>query len=326
MTGLPTVHRRRATANRVALFAAAGLLAWLGLTLALGFLGQTNLACSGCHSMRRVSVAAKQSPHASLPCSRCHITTPGSNYLAGGLTMERRIVATLARRSPTPRPDMVDQACRECHHNVLEATVVTGGLAVRHTDLLDRPCTWCHAGTGHRLPSRNYTTTAMDDCMTCHQTDVSDTSGCTICHVGDGERTRAMTSWRVIHGTNWRKTHGAGDMHSCRSCHARDYCTNCHGTPIPHAATWQKGHGSIVMQKDSKSCETCHEKAWCIGCHRTPMPHAQDFLPRHDKVAGTQDSPVCLRCHPKALCDDCHLKSGHPDVPVVEFAHQESLD
>lgn len=271
--------------------------------------------------MRATVQAARSSAHASLECSRCHMIGGVAGVIPDGLEMGRMATGMLLGHRPSPSAFISDASCRACHERVLRTTVRSGGIAIRHEDLLAVPCVECHAGTGHQLSRRVYATTQMEDCTSCHKVDARNTGACDLCHV-EGERgTRdEATAWRVSHGPDWQRTHGMGNLDSCADCHQRDACVKCHGTMIPHPGDWPSTHG-VDAVSDDRTCLKCHEKTWCTDCHVVAMPHAEGFLRVHGPAADESGRATCLRCHDGATCDNCHYRSSHPDVPGVATMH-----
>lgn len=322
--------RASSTRSRVRVFTLLFIVltAWGAFAVALGASSRVDRTCSACHAMRPYVAAMADSGHASVGCGGCHSGTGLTSLAADGVAMQRRIMATVLGRAPSASTTVSDAPCRTCHAAELEKTIVAQGVAVRHSDFSDTPCVECHAGTGHALEARVYSTTHMDDCLTCHRTNSADLSGCTLCHVDDsGVRSQnSTTAWRTIHGANWQNTHGAGDLDTCGSCHPRSYCVRCHGTPVPHGGTWNRDHGATVLRNSDDGCATCHEASWCDECHTVPMPHDDSFTAAHPATTQGVDDPRCMRCHVAESCQDCHLKSAHPDVPGVGFSHGRGDD
>ncbi len=297
---------------------------WVGGLLVLGVAAQADRTCVSCHSMRVYESAMADSDHDSTGCVACHGVPGPLGIAADGFALSRRISAHLVGRDPGGSAAHSDSTCRSCHAHVLSETVTANGIAVRHADFAATPCTECHAGTGHTLDDRVYSATHMDDCLTCHRTSASNLEGCRLCHVaGSTDRRDTSTAWKVAHGPTWQTTHGSGDLETCRSCHPADYCTRCHGTPVPHPATWARGHGEEAIGAMKRaSCETCHDPAWCERCHGVQMPHPDGFMAHHPSTTQGVSDARCMRCHEAQTCQECHLRSAHPAIPGVDFRHK----
>ncbi len=314
--------RTRLTRRIMAGLATVAVGAALSAT-ALGAFATSQRVCTdACHAMTPYAAASAESPHAALPCIRCHRTQGAFGSFADGWALQRRMAAAIVGRRPVAQA-LSDASCRECHAALLVDPVVSRGIAVRHADFEGERCTLCHAGTGHAVAGRRYDVAQMDDCMSCHSSSGHDLGSCDVCHVPDAERERSegASTWRITHGSEWRTTHGMGDLRMCVSCHAPAYCARCHGLALPHPPTWPRQHGQAARTVGAPTCATCHERSWCDGCHGIEMPHRTDFLPRHGPDARRTGEQVCKRCHPEAACAECHLRSAHPNVPGVVEGH-----
>jgi hypothetical protein len=161
----------------------------------------------------------------------------------------------------------------------------------------------------------------MDTCMSCHNSNPTNTSTCAICHVDNsGATTRgagAVTPWRVTHGPQWKTMHGMGDLETCKGCHTtRTFCASCHHVEVPHATNYLAAHGADVLARETgrKDCLLCHRQYSCDNCHGLPMPHPDGFLQRHPAYVQKNGSTICERCHDKKSCTDCHTRHTHPGL------------
>lgn len=315
-----TSDRRR---WRIWLAVLAAMAAWLAIAAALGGLARIDSTCEVCHGTRTYVGLRDATAHESIPCADCHGARGALGLLSDGFAMQRRVLGAVMSRQPSGLAHTPDSSCRTCHATVLEATVRSNGIAVRHVEFVSEPCATCHAGTGHRVNGRLYQSPEMDDCTGCHSVSPRNLANCGLCHVENASPASddATTAWRATHGKGWESSHGMGELDTCASCHPRDYCVRCHGTLVPHAADWPKTHGTSLTPQERTACETCHEASWCADCHGVEMPHPAGFLPRHGEVATGIGRSACTGCHAPIVCDDCHFRSAHPDIPGVTSAH-----
>lgn len=323
----PRVTRpgRRVRARRVAAAFAAFIVAWGVAVAVAGLVARSDRGCvSACHAKAGLARAHTSSSHAGVTCAACHSAQGATGVIADGLAMQRMFVGAVSGVDAIAQPLASDVSCRRCHARALKLTVESRGIAVRHADFADVSCLQCHGGTGHRRPQRVYGRTQMQDCTSCHKSGAEDTDACDRCHVDAGELdpAQAQTVWRATHGPEWESTHGAGDLSSCSSCHPRAYCADCHGTPIPHSSRWPVEHGKRLNAARRAACLRCHEAQWCADCHGVPIPHPTGFLALHGEMTARVGEPVCTACHTKTACDECHLRSSHPQIPGVDFAHK----
>lgn len=302
-------------------------IAWLAVTVATGWLSQGG-SCDGCHAMKPYAAAFESGPHSGLTCTRCHSDRGSVARVADGLAMQRRSASVVLGRPVSPaRPS--DRSCRRCHADIRLGVQVNRALRMSHEQVWGRSCLDCHAGTGHRLDDRSYSTALMEGCVTCHSSTDADPDGCDYCHVDeDASRVRTdVTPWQVTHGETWGRVHGMGDLSSCVSCHAPSYCATCHGVGMPHPKSWSVTHGDgLRVEARREKCESCHRSGWCDDCHGVPMPHGEGFLPRHGPIAERAAKGTCMRCHAEQACDDCHFRSAHPNIPGADRIHQMDVD
>ncbi len=321
---LPGVVRRGAVRRRLAVrrgvtVALAVVVGWVAMTAGLGALSRTRDMCTSCHEMRPYALAAAASTHSSIQCIVCHQTAGTLGVVPDGIALQRRALSTVL--GATPQVTTVDDApCLTCHAQIRTGVITARGTRVQHAEFIDKPCGECHGGIAHAIQNRRYVVPEMDSCMGCHTASASEVSGCTMCHSSTSQRVRRETdsSWRVTHGPAWRTSHGLGELKTCRTCHAADFCVRCHGTPLPHMPDWRAVHGKGLSAEGRDACATCHEPTWCDSCHGVEMPHTLVFFSQHGPVVDELGQDKCLRCHALAGCEDCHLRARHPDVEGVE--------
>ena len=113
----------------------------------------------------------------------------------------------------------------------------------------------------------------------------------------------------------------------CGTCHATKFCSDCHGTPMPHAEEFKKpkdvndplGHPAISKQIPDK-CVTCHTKGdpnFCNKCHHgTELTSyaftAEPWITQHPKAVakgGENGVKQCFKCHVATFCADCHTQN-----------------
>lgn len=313
---------RAASLAMLALVAVGALV-----TLGLGAGVSADVGCDVCHEMDSYMTAHSESDHAGVSCAECHASSGWSALVEDGL----RAVGWIARKtavetvSPSVAPN---EPCVGCHAGMLDESVRSDSVIVRHSDFIEEPCVTCHGGRAHAVGGRHYMAIHMEDCMGCHRASVGELRTCEVCHPPDApsERTPGWSAWRASHGKSWRQTHGMGDIDECRTCHAPQYCVSCHGVVLPHSEDWPAVHGSEALASGGVSActESCHSPRWCTGCHGIEMPHAAAFLPAHGTEAERVGATVCVTCHARAACDECHLASSHPNVPDVGMSAHET--
>ncbi len=152
-------------------------------------------------------------------------------------------------------------------------------------------------------------------CATCHTQQF-----CQNCHQGAKPQSHEQPNyvWRTAAGGRAKSGHALealqkGDQ-SCRTCHAQSFCTNCHGTEMPHPQGFVQAHIEAA-RKDMALCQRCHqwEQTGCRECHsKRPPSHTADFRQTHPQRIP-DGGLSCQVCHGRNACMDCHkLPMPHP--------------
>lgn len=298
--------------------AAAAIL--VAVTVFAAVVGSTPASCGRCHGR----FTAVSGSHRDVGCYACHLEQGRWGLVAQkGDEFLRMYPMRLLSRGPSgPTKRTAARACLACHSEVLEHLVVAGGHRIQHAACASgTSCDPCHSTVAHGSAIRWKTRPVMEQCVSCHKTrNVS--IACDTCHTNEARRDgRTQGPWQVTHGKNWRVMHGMGDLQTCVTCHAEDFCKKCHGIALPHPATFGASHGETAL-KDRSACTTCHESAgFCTACHGGfQMPHPAGFLKTHARSAKSKNDPACVRCHEASDCTTCHGYHIHPGgskgVPV----------
>lgn len=273
-------------------------------------------------------------------------------------------------------------SCAACHDGTIEKTVVwRAPSAARRTNLRfdhidhaakakSKPaaCTGCHTEVGEpRMAVRDV---VVKRCLDCHGVQVAhlaapDTA-CSTCHV---PLARAATltrrdvagfhappshaapnfMTRAGHGAVSRETMGA----SCATCHAREFCYQCHaGTAPPRAVAWLPpdprstaiaaraapvSHGDnfadrhrVEAAASTTRCAGCHVRADCLDCHRPNAAsgsggyHPDGFLTRHPAAAYSREVS-CADCHNVgSFCTACHARAGLSAANVLRAGYHDA--
>jgi hypothetical protein len=234
--------------------------------------------CAACHD-GSVETRVEWSPPATAPPSNLRFTHP----------LHRAATA-----------DTVD--CRQCH------TLADSGSAVFRR--LVNNCVGCH------LPGEDHLGLKNDQCGTCHvplaeakalsRDDVAgfptptwhQESGFGL--AGHGKLAQARTA-----------SGGSTVAQSCATCHARDFCIQCHvnapeiaaiqalardprslvhrftfAAPATHAAAgFLSSHGRMA-QRNPNSCAACHTQSSCTTCHQGVPPKTVSQLRQGEPDRG----------------------------------------
>ncbi|NTU72219.1 MAG: hypothetical protein HGB10_10450 [Coriobacteriia bacterium] len=114
-----------------------------------------------------------------------------------------------------------------------------------------------------------------------------------------------------------------GAVFYCGTCHKQDFCTNCHGTQMPHSETFVEpkdvkdpaGHPA-QSKLIAKKCVMCHgdnaKTHFCDECHHgTKVGHEYDvkkpWVNQHPAAVAESGVKACTeKCHSPKFCVDCH--------------------
>ncbi len=295
----------------------------LGLVLVAAIISTAALVpayCGACHLGE--ATALGQSGHAGTHCDACH----GATTLFGLIDRRLNLVSMVGSQL-TPGTQQVvaavgNEMCLSCHDkDVVSGTVTGRGIRMSHKEVIAAKwrCTDCHAATAHAGAQSNTSGYSMDSCLECHSADPKNVKTCEVCHVGKAKPQRgvsAVSSWKITHGPDWRKTHGLGNLKTCASCHGPGYCVRCHNMRMPHSENFPRTHGQEVVNRATgdEDCLTCHERKTCDGCHGVTMPHPVEFLRTHAEEVERSGREACYRCHRESSCINCHTRHAHPGL------------
>ena len=102
----------------------------------------------------------------------------------------------------------------------------------------------------------------------------------------------------------------------CSTCHTRQFCTDCHGLPMPHPPTFSKTHGA-VGKKNPRVCVKCHGSAatFCNECHHgtsmgLPYDRTTPWRKGHPAAVKNVGASACFACHNPTYCANCHVKGS----------------
>lgn len=295
----------------------AFVLCLISLILCLGVLNvlvtPKPFFCRSCHLEKNIYRAWTKSPHKEIDCVKCHREPGVLGYLVDQTKMAKRVCSFILSSYQLPLVSNIDNSsCLSCHQKISKKTVVKNAIRVRHKDFLEegQACTDCHSAVGHQGTLKKQENPTMDKCTSCHNGKIASTK-CKTCHVEKVKReVRYSRPGGIIHGKDWRQTHGMGNLTSCIICHSKTDCGRCH-LEMPHDQNWPYYHGKKALNND---CLKCHVKSFCNDCHRIEMPHQASFLPKHSKTVEKKGDDVCYRCHIRDDCQRCHINHIHPGL------------
>ena len=102
-------------------------------------------------------------------------------------------------------------------------------------------------------------------------------------------------------------------INECSTCHAKKFCTDCHGLPMPHPPTFKKEHGAMGTANPAL-CAKCHGNAttFCNECHhgsamKVPFNTAVPWMINHPNIVNQVGASACFKCHNPTYCANCHV-------------------
>ncbi|HLZ44817.1 MAG TPA: hypothetical protein VKQ05_03990 [Gemmatimonadales bacterium] len=273
------------------------------------------------------------------------------------------------------------RSCATCHDGTIQKTVnwqpppprrmnLRFDHVIHATKAKDKApaCVTCHARAGE--PRMAVREPVVERCLTCHGIQTAhlaapDTA-CATCHVplvraatltrDDIARFPAPPSHatpdflsRAGHGAASRQTMG----NSCATCHAREFCYQCHaGSAPPRAIAWlasdlrataigaraaPPSHGANFADRHATEaaastarCSGCHVRADCLECHRPSAGsrgagyHPDGFLARHPASAYARQAS-CSDCHNVgSFCTSCHARAGLTAKGVLRAGYHDA--
>lgn len=284
------------------------LIAFLVLVPALSFVSTKSQFCGSCHAVKQEVKLLSQSKHKNINCVSCH-QKPGaagfSQFLIRGVGNFSKWVL---RSDQAIKANVDDKSCNSCHSQISEVVLTKKGIAVSHQHFTDvgYRCTDCHNTIAHEgaVPQPNFA--SIDKCVICHNGEKAKKYP----RLFDADKNKT-TVWAVVHGPDKLKTHGIGNLNTCKGCHSKNFCSKCHKIDLPHDSNFTLSHGKLSMAKEA-TCLKCHQQALCNTCHQVNMPHPVKWLAKHSKDTAKTGDKVCVRCHSPADCSDCHEQHIHP--------------
>jgi predicted CXXCH cytochrome family protein len=295
----------------------------------------SNETCRSCHekdiaktlTAKGLNMSHRAVVKENWSCTRCHATAghgEGSSRLAG---YNMDMCLQCHNTNPANRA-----TCTVCHNEDGKsppgAGKVAGGFVNRQTTTTTLPGGQEAApAEGDEGEPENAETDGTEDA-----TEGDGTEDATVTGAPDPAQAKAdaakllrpkrpdrsySTPWAVTHGPDAERTHGMGDLQTCKACHAQQYCVDCHKMELPHPPKFMGQHGGSVVRGEltREDCASCHEKSSCDSCHGLPMPHPGDFLKDHAQTTRDLGQQACFSCHREKTCQSCHIVHVHPGVP-----------
>ena len=298
------------------------------LVAAAGVAVSSPRICDTCHEMQPEVATWKVSPHATVPCYKCH-GTPRPWYQAPISLVERwtslgrDVRAHFSGRSVEtttpgigPSASMPEEVCLQCHDPARKVTY-RYGLQIDHAEHAKRnkSCVSCHLWTAHPYADEDRAPSLMmARCFNCHglSKDAKAPGACDVCHL------KGVDLFPESHRTGeWQTRHGkvaTADREQCAMCHQDSFCTNCHGLEMPHPSGWAKGqtgHAAVAKQNEAV-CAKCHKgnANLCTMCHHKGFDEKKGpWVNQHFVMVRETGTAFCMKCHDPMYCVRCHVSA-----------------
>jgi nitrate/TMAO reductase-like tetraheme cytochrome c subunit len=309
---------------RVAAIVAAVIVVVIGLIAGSNYLTSSPKVCASCHEMVPSVATWTTSAHAPVGCWTCHQESrPWYQYpqtLAERVSRLNRDwqvhrsndASGIAESLLGMKPNVPDDRCLACH-DLSRSITLRFGTLIQHEKHAERnrSCISCHFDTAHPAPGIERPILLMQRCFDCHgRTPGAKAPGrCSECHPKTfslrPESHRAAT---------WQRQHGKASLshtQPCAMCHETTFCTNCHGTEMPHPDTWVRGNPghATIGAANRQMCAKCHtdKPDLCSMCHHKGLASAQgSWLKQHPSMVEKKGTSFCMDCHVPVFCYNCH--------------------
>ncbi len=103
-------------------------------------------------------------------------------------------------------------------------------------------------------------------------------------------------------------------VNTCFTCHAKQFCTDCHGVEIPHPENFATDHGD-AGRANPAACARCHARSeaeaegtnFCNACHHPQSTADRSWLDQHYVAVRAEGATECFECHNPRYCSACHV-------------------
>ncbi|MDO9558018.1 MAG: cytochrome c3 family protein [Coriobacteriia bacterium] len=271
----------------------------------------------------------------SAQCTQCHVME------------QRRVTPSAGIVIDHAAHEEAGIGCTACHNRVAHPeaaiTLEIEGNAPKQDFMAMTACYRCHS-LGEAWASEYR---APGECVTCHTsgfdlvppshdaegwyTPRGESKGHTVAFMAEEASAQpAQAAWDAAAGGGGKPrtlvdVPPVAIVNECDTCHLAGFCTDCHGTPIPHPDGFAAAHSQEFTAKDAAGCAKCHNKTGaeandnytCTLCHHPDYDPADGtWRRRHDDVIDGGVNPLesCYACHAETFCSSCHVR-GKPSTP-----------
>lgn len=240
---------------------------------------------------------------------------------------------------PAPTPPVVLAGssfldCTDCHGD-LDEVFKSGerpNLLFTHEEhfaLAVSDCAACHVANTHERDRINRP--EMVTCYACHglEGDARASGDCALCHPPEMDPEPAnhlVAGWTP----DAHAAAAVADPFDCTTCHKQSFCDSCHGTKIPHPASFDGEPHAEAFFADPALCEACHIRGQvqgrdeCDACHHPDGPESSTWVDAHATVVDQRGADTCFQCHASETCRTCH-EQGTDSFTNEDFEADEAL-
>jgi hypothetical protein len=220
--------------------------------------------------------------------------------------------------------------CASCHNRVAHpeenvAYVLEGDKKHENWMVMDA-CYRCHSlETGARAPG---------ECAACHPVgfnlvpaghavpdwyqEFGDSAGHAAAYTEEAAQVEAARAWaeglEEIEDSATVELGYERTVNTCFTCHATQFCTDCHGVEMPHPAAFATDHGE-VGRSNPAACAKCHARSeaeavgqrFCSACHHPQGSPEVSWLAQHFVAVRDGGASQCFECHNPVYCSACHV-------------------
>lgn len=341
--------RNPRTRPRFIIWTGIGVLA--AATVMIVALGATStywFCANVCHKVQDDTIIAyNRSTHDKISCMACHepVNAPPWVFVMAKAEALGELYLTATNQYELPlngdshvSEEMPSEQCTQCHAMQNRNVTPTSGIIINHEVHAEEniKCPECHNRVAHRedfeltlknpdgTPNKKHMNfMTMDGCFRCHSQEPGGRApgDCYLCHpknfsLKPGNHLAPGFYEKFGDSSGHWKLYNQ-DPEYCKTCHSKQFCTNCHGVEMPHPDDFVKKHGP-AGRKNPKVCANCHAGSagaakglrFCNECHHPDGNPNLPWIPQHWGVVDKTGAEPCFDCHNPAFCPECHVSGG----------------
>lgn len=326
----PSATARLARRRKRWIVSGVTLVALLGLYVATSLYTSRSAFCNSCHEMTPYYAAWQDSPHAEVPCIKCHVDPGVIADFAHKFVALKEVWVHFTGDPTFPKPsvELPNERCTACHDGVIDPEI-PGFNHEEHRR--GRTCKTCHDAVGHSVTAKALEAAGILNADVQAQRDarrgivVGNGTGlpghievaCSKCHDMPASTCAACHEPPANHPER-----------PCMTCHTPDtwafihpaapaVCALCHDRPAGHrdgecSLCHSVGGNWAFVHLASGDCSTCHTPpadhyaGSCSACHTVGTPFADTVFTHPGQDASCSDCHSRPSGHRAGQCSGCH--------------------